>query len=70
VAAIEEHGHILAVSDGSVKTHDMSFRWILATPSGDRLAAAAGPCNGRGNLLRAEGAEMMSVTMFIALITK
>jgi hypothetical protein len=70
VAAIEEHGYLLAVSDGSVKSHDMSFGWILSTPTGDRLAAAAGPCNGRGNSLRAEGAGMLSVTMFIALITK
>jgi hypothetical protein len=46
----------------------MSFGWILATPTGKRLAAAAGSCNGRGNSLRAEGAGMLSVTMFIALI--
>jgi hypothetical protein len=46
----------------------MSFGWILATPTGKRLAAAAGPCNGRGNSLQAEGAGMLSVTMFIALI--
>jgi hypothetical protein len=39
----------LSVSDGSVKFHEMSFGWILATPTGKRLAAAAGPCNGRGN---------------------
>jgi hypothetical protein len=70
VAAAEEHGHLLAVSDGSVKFHDMSFGWILATPSGNRLAAAAGPCSGRGNSLRAEGAGMLSITMFIALIIK
>ena len=69
-AATEKHGHLLAVSDGSVKAHDMSFGWILSTPTGHRLAAAAGPCNGRGNSLRAEGAGMLSVTMFIALMTK
>jgi hypothetical protein len=46
----------------------MSFGWILATPTGKRLAATAGPCNGRGNSLRAEGAGRLSVTMFIALI--
>jgi hypothetical protein len=49
VHELEEHGYLLAVSDGSVKFHDMSFGWILATPTGKRLAAAAGPCNGRGN---------------------
>jgi prenyltransferase beta subunit len=32
------------------------------------LAAAAGPCNGRGNSLRAVGTGMLSVTMFIVLI--
>jgi hypothetical protein len=68
VHKLEEHGYLLAVSDGSVKFHDMSFGWILATPNGKRLAAAAGPCNRRGNSLRAEGAGMLSVTMFIALI--
>jgi hypothetical protein len=70
VAACEKHGHLLAVSDGSVIFHDMSFGWILATPTGERLAAAAGPCNGRGNSLRAEGAGMLSITMFLSLIIK
>jgi hypothetical protein len=62
------YSNVLAVSDGSVKFHDMSFGWVLATPTGKRLAPAAGPCNGRGNSLRTEGAGMLSVTMFIALI--
>ena len=70
VAAAEENDYLLAVSDGSVKFHNMSFGWILSTPSGERLAAAAGPCNGRGNSLRAEGAGMLSISMFIALIIK
>jgi hypothetical protein len=61
VHELEEHGHLLAVSDGSVKFHDMSFGWILPIPTGKRLAAGAGPCNGRG-------VGMLSVTMFIALI--
>jgi hypothetical protein len=34
VHELEEHGYLLAVSDGSVKFHDMSFGWILATPTG------------------------------------
>jgi hypothetical protein len=68
VNELKGFGYLLAVSDGSVKFHDMSFGWILATPTGKRLAAAAGPCNGRGNSLRAEGAGMLSVTIFIALI--
>jgi hypothetical protein len=68
VHELEEHGCLLAVSDESVQFHDMSFGWILAKPTGKRLAAAAGPCNGRGNSLRAEGAGMLSVTMFISLV--
>jgi hypothetical protein len=51
-----------------VKFHDMSFGWILTTPTSKRLAAAAEPCNGRGNSLQTEGAGMLSVTMSIALI--
>jgi hypothetical protein len=31
---------------------------------------AAGPCNGRGNSLRAEGAGMLSVTLFLAILIK
>jgi hypothetical protein len=68
VHKLEQHGYLLAVSDGSVIFHDVSLGWVLATPPAKRLAAAAGPCNGRGNSLRAEGAGMLSVTMFIALI--
>lgn len=66
----DTHGHLLAVSDGSVLFHNMSFGWVLATPDGVRLVGAAGPCNGRGNSLRAEGAGMLSVTLFIAILTK
>jgi hypothetical protein len=68
VQELEKHGYLLAVSDGSFKFHDMSFGWVSATPTGKRLAAAAGACNGRGNSLWAEGAGMLPVTMFIALI--
>jgi hypothetical protein len=46
VHELEQHGYLLAVSDGSVKLHDMSFGWVLATPTGKKLAAAAGPYNG------------------------
>jgi hypothetical protein len=48
----------------------MSFGWILATPICKRLAATAGPCNGRGNSRRAEGAGILSVTTCIALINQ
>jgi hypothetical protein len=65
-----KHGYILQVSDGSVMAHNMSFGWVIATPEGDRLIGAKGPCRGRGNSLRAEGAGMLSATMFLSLITK
>jgi hypothetical protein len=67
VQELEQHGYLLALSDVSVKFHDMSFGWVLATPIGKRLAAAAGFCNGTGNSLWAEGAGMQSVTLFITL---
>jgi hypothetical protein len=68
VKAQGTHGYILQVSDGSVITHDMSFGWIMATPTGKRLTGAKGPCNGRGNSLRAEGAGMLSAPMFLLLL--
>jgi len=61
--------YLLLVSDGSVKFHNMTFGWIIATPDGHRLAAGAGPCQGRGNSLRSEGAGMLSRTLFLALIS-
>jgi len=70
IEAHTKHGYILQVSDGSVMTHNMSFGWVIATPEGDRLIGAKGPCRGRGNSLRAEGAGMLSATMFLSLITK
>jgi hypothetical protein len=48
----------------------MSFGWILATPTGTRLVGSSGPCNGRGNSLRAEGAGLLSVTMFLSIMVK
>jgi hypothetical protein len=62
------HGYLISVSDGSVIFHNMSFGWVLATPEGKRLVGSKGPCNGRGNLLRAEGAGMLSVTMFLSVM--
>jgi len=67
----DKEGYLLSVSDGSVKFHNMSFGWIIASPDGQRLAAGAGagPCQGRGNSLRSEGAGMLSATLFLALIS-
>jgi hypothetical protein len=66
----EKHGYLLAVSDGSVLFYNMSFGWILSTPDGVRLVGGAGPCNGRGNSLRAEDAGMLSVSLFLSILTK
>jgi hypothetical protein len=68
VKAHKTHGYIIQVSDGSVITHDMSFGWIMATPTGERLIGAKGPYNGRGNSLRVKGAGMLSATMFLLLL--
>ena len=57
--------YLLCVSDGSVINHDMSFGWILATPFGIWMVGSKGTCNGRGNSLRAEGAGMLSGTLFL-----
>jgi hypothetical protein len=70
MAEHDKHGHLLCVSYGSVRFHNMSFGWILATPEGKRLAGAKGLCRGRGNSLRAEGAGMLSGTMLIALMVQ
>ena len=58
------------VADGSEKTHIMLFGWRLATPSGKRLAKSAGPCAGKGSLLRAEGAGMLLISLYIGLLFK
>ena len=46
----------------------MSFGWVLATLNGDMLAKGAGPCSGRDNSLRSEGAGILTVTVLISLI--
>ena len=65
---LRKHGHLICVSDGSVIFHNMSFGWVLATPTGKRLVGSKGPCNGRGNSLRAEGAGMLSATVFFSIM--
>ena len=55
VEECEEHDALLAVSDGLVILHNMSYGWVVATPDGKILAWSAGPCNGQGNSRRAEG---------------
>jgi hypothetical protein len=70
IAEHDKHEHLLCVSDGSVKFHNMSFGWVLATPEGKRLVGSKGPCKGRRNSLRAEGAGMLSLTMLITLMVQ
>lgn len=65
---LDQYKFLLTVSDGSVIFHNMSFGWVLATSNGDVIAEGAGPCSGRGNSLRLEGAGMLTVTVFISLI--
>ena len=38
-------------------------------PDGTIIAYGAGPCNGRGNSLRSEGAGMLAVTVLMSLIS-
>ena len=64
----DQYKLLLTVSDGSVIFHNMSFGWVLATPKGDVIIEGAGPCRGRGNSLRSEGAGMLTVTVFISLV--
>ena len=49
VEECKEHDALLAVSDGSVILHNMSYGWVVATPDGKILVWSADPCNGRGN---------------------
>ena len=69
--AHDKDGHLVAVSDGSVRnTHEMSFGWVLATANGKHLAQSYGRCDGRGSSLRAEAVGMLSISLFIALMVK
>ena len=64
----DQYKSLLSVSDESVIFHNMSFGWVLATPNGDFLTYGAGPCTGRGSSLRAKGAGMLTVVVFMSLI--
>ena len=63
----EKHDGLLAVLDGSVIFHNMSYDWVVATPDGRILVWSVVLCNRGGNSLRAEGVGMLSVTVFFAL---
>ena len=69
--AHDKDGHLVAVSDGSVRhTHQMSFGWVLATADGKHLARSYGGCDRRGSSLRAEAVGMLSISLFMALMAK
>ena len=65
---LNKYRHLICVSDRSVIFHNMSLGWVLATPAGKRLVGSNSLCNGRGNTLRAEGAGMLSATVFFSII--
>ena len=46
-----ESPHLIIVSDGSVKFHQMIFGWVIAASDGTVLVQGAGPIHGRGSLL-------------------
>ena len=69
--AHDNDGYLVAVSDRSVRhTHQMSFGLVLATADGVHLVRSCGGCDGRGSSLRAEAVGMLSISIFIALMTK
>jgi hypothetical protein len=51
-------------------TRRLDFGWVLATPQGTRLIGSKGTCNGRRNSLRAEGAGMLSGTLFLSIFSE
>ena len=59
---------LIAVSDGSEKIQIVASGWILYSRSGNRLGHAAGT-GLRGNSLRAEGTGMLSIALFLGLMT-
>jgi hypothetical protein len=65
----EDDIHLLTVSDGSDDSGSMTFGWVIALPSGRRLARCSGPAFGpTGSSFRAEGYGFLSVTRFLIRI--
>ena len=48
----------------------MSFGWVLATADSKHLARSCGGCDGKGSSLRAEAVGMLSIPLFMALMTR
>ena len=71
LAAHNIEGYLVAVSDGSVQyMHQIRFGWVLVSAKGQHLAKSFGVCDGRGNPLRAGAVEMLSISIFIALMAE
>ena len=68
IEELENSPYILMVSNGSGKAQSMTFRWVMSTPGGHRMAQATGHCQGRESSLRAEATGMLSAILFIALL--
>ena len=67
----KDYGYLVAVLDKSVKhMYKMSFGWVLLTAKGIHLAKSFGGCDGRSSSLKAEAVEMLSISIFIALMAK
>lgn len=60
--------NLIAVSDGSAKTTNMTYGWILSTTKGQRIAKGNGPCNGRPSSMRSKAAGMLAISLFIGMI--
>lgn len=64
------HNVLHIVFEASVIFHNMSTRGVLATPMDRILAWSTGLCNSHDNALVAEGAGMLSITIFLSLVSK
>jgi hypothetical protein len=61
-----DSAQLLTMSDGSDSAGAMTFGWVLALPTGQRLARCAGPTFGSyGSSFRAEGYGFLSVSRFL-----
>ena len=59
---------MIFVSDGSGKDFKMTFRWVMRTPEGERVARCTGHSYGKESSLRAEATGMLSALVFIAMV--
>ena len=61
----------VAKLDRSVKhMHQINFFWVLSMAEGLNLTKSFGECSGKGSSLRAKTIEMLSISIFVAPMTK